>query len=529
MKNFLVPILALFLFTGATEQQVLSFVVNSGGLNTRAGDLTVKDNEATDLQNVNFSTTGSIVKRKGNTKFGSATNVGNANDITLIADYQLLDGNQKVVVAAGTEVRKTDGTGDGSVWDDITSGETVTADKVFDWSQFRNILVFTNGTDLVLAWDQATSASDIKQLTIPTNLTAAFHTEVFNAFHFLGNVVVNSVTHSSRLYFSNIGTVETWTDTDFVDIGRDKAEGVITMMEALGDRLVIGKEFGAIYNVFFTGDDDVPFITQKSFSQVGCGANRSAVIVKNVLFFWSTDGIGFYAYDGVNSVEISERIQPTLEGFTASRYADVIGEAHPTLGQIWWSMTSTGTTHDRIVVYDYINNAWSIHVGIAANYIQLLEKSSELVLYTGDYGGRILEQNTSDGDVNSSGTDATPINAFYQTKWYDLANPALVKSLDHIILYSKVEGAWDLNVAWAFDFSDSNFGNLDFSLDGGGVTWGDENWGDFNWSTSGGGLLGRLDTNGRGRVMSITFTNKNANEPFEITGFSLIVKGESIF
>ena len=518
--------LIFLLLTGASEQQVAQFVVNNGGLNTRAGALAVKDNQASDLQNVNLSTTGSIVKRNGNTKFGDS--LSNVDNVTLIADYQLVGGTQKVVTASGNKIFKTDSTTDGT-WDDITSGETITQDLVFDWSQFRNILVFTNGTDLVLAWDQTSSASDIKQLTVPTNLTKAKHTAIFNEFHFLGNVTVSSTDHPSRLHFSNVGEVETWTDTDTVDVGRDKAEGRITMMEPLGDRLVVGKQFGAIYNVFFTGDSDLPFVTQKSFSQIGCGADRSAVVVNNVLFFWSTDGVGFYAYDGLNSIKISDRIQPTLDGFTSDRYADVIGHALPTLGQIWWSMTSSGSTHDRIVIYDYINNAWLIHKGIAANYLQTLEKSGEKLLYSGDYGGRILEQNISNGDVNSSGSDNTAISANYKTRWFDLGNPALVKSLDHVIVYTTVEGAWNLNLAWAFDFSSESFANLDISLSGGDVTWGDANWGVNNWSTTGGGLVQRLDTSGRGRVMRLTFSNVNVNEPFQVTGFSIVAKGESIF
>jgi len=530
MRRILPLLLCFLLLTGASTQKVQHFDNNSGGLNTRAGTLTVADNEATVAENFNFTTTGSIVKRKGNTEFvgGTPTRM-QSGTVSLLGDYQLIDGTQKIVGASGDKVYKTDSTSDGD-WDDITSGETVTAGNIFDWSQYRNIFVFTNGVDKVFGWDQTSSASDIKQLTIPTNLTAAFFTEIFSEFHFLGNVIVSATSHRSRIYYSNVGKVETWTATDFVDIGRDKAEGQITMMKTLGDRLVIGKQTGAIYNTFFTGDADLPFIIQRSFSQVGCGAMRSAVVVNNILFFWSTDGIGFYAYDGINSVEISEKIQPTLEGFASSRYADIIGEVFPELNQIWWSMTSTGSTHDRIVVFDYVSNAWSIHTGIDAAYLQLLEKGSELKMFSGNYGGRVIEQNISTADVNASGTDDTAIVATYKTKWFDLSNPALVKSLNHAIIYTQIESTeHSFNVGWGYDFDESDFGTLTVDVGGGGTTWGDENWGAFNWATSTGGRVKRLDLTGRGRFCRLAFSNSQASQPFTVDGFSLIYKEESLF
>ena len=518
--------LAWFLFIGASEQQALNIISSNGGLNTRAGALTVENNQATDLQNVHFTTTGSILKRRGNNKFGDT--LGAADEVTLLADYRLVSGTSKIVAASGAVVYKTDGTGDG-VWDDITSGETVTADSTFDFDQFRDLLLFTNGTDLPFKWDATGSPSDIAQMGVPTNLTKAKHIAVWNDYTFLCNVTVSSTDHPSRCYYTNAGTADTFTATDFIHLGRDKGEGEISLVEPLGDRLVIGKQYGAIYNVFFTGDSDLPFISQKSFSQVGSGADYANVVVNNVLFFWSTDGLGFYAYDGQNSIKISENITPTLEDYASSRFANIIGKTYPKLNQIWWLMTSTGSTHDTIVVFDYQNKAWTIYKGIAASYITTVQNGGVLDLYTGNYAGVLAKQDISNTDINSAGTDGQDIVSFFYTKWFDMGAPYMKKSIDHLIVYNTIEGEWNVDVAVGYDFADSDSVTLALSLSGGGVLWGAQNWGAFNWSTTGGGATSRMDFKGRGRVCRFHFSNNNADEPFEIVGYSIIYKNETIF
>ncbi len=524
--------LAFLLFTGAGQQQALNVTNMAGGLNTQAGALATSKNEASKIQNIHFTNTGSIVKRKGSDLFGSA--LGTSDEVTMLADYRLVDGNNKIVAISGTSVFKTDGTGDGT-WNDITSGETVTADFTFDFVQFRNILAFTNGNDPPLKWDQPNAASDIAQFSdLPTGLTKAKHLEVFKDFTFFCNVTVSATAHPSRCYYSAPGEIDTdsgtWTDSDFFYVGRDKGEGEITMVEALGDRMVVGKEFGAIYNVFFTGNSNVPFINQKSFSQVGAGSAYANVVVRNVLFFWSTDGLGFYAYDGQNSIKISDKISPTIQDLAASRFAKIVGAVYPKLNQIWWTLTDNGTTNETALIYDYENKSWTVYKGVTASYATQIENGNIIQLWTGDYNGRIVKHDVSDDDVDSSGTDGAAIDAFYKSGWLSMGNPAMTKSIDHIIVYSQVKGNWNLTVGTGFDFLETDKAQLTINLSGGGVTWSDNNWSTFNWSTTEGGKVNRLDyPTGRGRVVRVNMFNRQADEPFVVEGYSVIYKDETLF
>ena len=79
----------------------------------------------------------------------------------------------------------------------------------------------------------------------------------------------------------------------------------------------------SIYNVFFTGDADVPFILPgggKSNSPVGCIAPYSIQLVDNGLVFLSGDGL--YFYDGNNSFKLSDRITSTLLGYNTTKFSE---------------------------------------------------------------------------------------------------------------------------------------------------------------------------------------------------------------
>ena len=137
----------------------------SGGLNSSSGPLNVKDNEATDLQNIDFDKFGSFVKRNGFTRLNSSALNGG---VTGMHWFQEVSGTDSLIVTAGTKIYyDTDVSG---TFTDITGGLTITDDDDLHWDfiTFNDQVGATNGTNAPFKVSNALVAS---AMTLPTNVT----------------------------------------------------------------------------------------------------------------------------------------------------------------------------------------------------------------------------------------------------------------------------------------------------------------------------------------------------------------------
>lgn len=505
---------------GASDLQPFNFLSNSGGLNTTAAPTSLEANQAQDLQNIDFNEFGAIKKRKGYSTLNSSALDG-ATQVTGLFQYRLNDGTSKFVTTHDDNFYKMD-TSSGvpdETWDDITSGETITAANLFSFATIRNVLVATNGEDLPFKYDAVNSVDDIAQLSVPTGLTKAKYVTSFKERTILANVTVSGTAHPSRFYWSNIGTLETFTATDFIDIQPNDGEE-IRGVAVLGERLVFLKDF-SIYNVLFTGDADVPFIVRKSDADVGTISHFSIAEVKNNLVFLAPDGI--YVYNGSESVKISDKIEETIEGFVTSNFDTAFGINYRTLNQYWLTFTSSGETQtDTIIVWDYINQGFSKHDGILASVLSTFYDGDNLErLYHGDYDGFTYRNNDGNSD-NPEGVE-TAIDAFYITKWFDFGVPSNYKSVQHFFVYVNEEGDWDISFSYTFNFDAGDWKTTTINLlDTGGVV----GTAIVGTDIVGGkdGIIKRLDLEGSGQVVRFKFRNANIDEPFTLNGFSALVR-----
>ncbi|KKM14542.1 hypothetical protein LCGC14_1705110, partial [marine sediment metagenome] len=290
--------------------------------------MTVKNNESSDLQNIDFNKFGSILKRNGYTALNTSA-VASSADITGLHHFEVTASGAVVaslVAIAGTDIFKMDAL-DGT-WDTITSGISITAAKPCDFASFLDILHVTNGTDSPFNWDHIrggkVSVAPAVDATTGSDIVTAKYVEKFNNYLFYGNVSITIgavVQHPSRIYWSGSKDTDDWTATNFIDIAKNDGQE-ITRLQVLGNRLVIFKT-RSIYNLLFTGDADVPFILPgggKSNSTVGCVAPFSVQTVDNGLVFMSYDG--FYFYDGINSFKISDKITTTLLALNRGKFTN---------------------------------------------------------------------------------------------------------------------------------------------------------------------------------------------------------------
>ena len=397
-------------------------------------------------------------------------------------------------------------------WDDITGTLTITAGSHACYENWLNQVFVTNGTDPPYRWRGAGNA---EQMYTPPNLTKAKYVTQFNNYLFLGNVVVGGTAHTSRFYWSTIKDADTWVATKFIDVSKDNGQE-ITGMKVLGDRLVIFKT-RSIYNVFFTGDNDIPFVLPnggKSNSSVGCIAPFSIQEVENGMVFLSTDG--FYFYDGNNSFKISDRITTTLLGYNVSRFGNARSLVQRDKNRYWCALTTSGQTeNDIVVVWDYFNNAFSLYEGMAPSamttvYVGGLAERP----YWGDYAGFVYRGDVGDDDYPLN--VQTAIDSYHQTNWKSYDDIVNQKETPHIYVYYQNSNSV-LTFAYSYDFEDNDTFSQTFNLGTSTDTYGVGLYGTAVYAGSGGDVQ-RRDLDGRGRVMRIKFSNSTLEETWQLDG-----------
>ena len=489
----------------------------NGGLNSTSGPLGLQNNESSDLQNIDFNKFGSILKRNGYTQLNT----------TAITNDPASDGlHWFEYVVSGTNTRKAVKVADGKLfkmddldgtWDDITGGLTITAGNHCDFTNFLNTVHITNGADVPFSWDGTTAST----LTVPTGLTTAKYNAEFNNYLIISNVVVSGTSLKDRFYWYDIKSNSSISNTSFIEVAKDDGQEN-TGLIVLKDRMVFFKE-RSIYNVFFTGDPDIPFFVEKSNSAVGCNSPFSIQEVDNGVVFHSYDG--FYYYDGNNSFKLSDRITTTLNQMNEVRFDDMRSLTQKQKNRYWASASSGSLVQDdTIFVWDWFNNAWSVYKGLAPSAMAtFFVNGTEERPYFDDYDGFTYQADNGSND-NPLGVQ-TAISAYYYTNWRPYADLVNQKGTNNVQIYHQNSNAV-LTFAWSFNFEDGDQYSNTFSLATSGDVYGSAIY-DSSVYAGIGGDVQRRDLTGRGRVHRMKFENNNLGETFQIDGIGTDVHLET--
>jgi hypothetical protein len=505
-----------------TSQSVpISDKAFNGGLNSTAGALKLADNESSDLQNIDFDKFGSILKRNGYATLGSAGTAASDG----LHWYEFVSGTTSgrlAITVAGGSIYKMDDL-DG-VWDIITTaGITISAGSHCDFENFLNKTYVTTGSDSPIVYAAYGSAG---AMTVPAGVTKAKFVKLFNNYLFIGNVAMGATDMSTRIYWSNIKDTGTWESDQFIEIAKDDGQP-ITGLKVLQDRLVVFKT-RSIYNVYFTGDADLPFILPgggKSNSAVGCIAPYSIQEIENGHVFLSHDGL--YYYDGANSYKLSYKIQKTLDGLNTARFNQGVSTVYKPKNKYYLALPAeSSTTNNRVIIWDYFNNAFSLITGMAPSSMATFYPSGGITEtpYFADYNGFTykMEYGNSDYPLNV----ATAINAYYYTNWKTYDDLCDQKGIASVYIYHAI-AASDLSFSYSYDFDSGDAYTYTFSLATGTFVYGSGSlFGTATFAGAGGRVV-RRDLTGRGRVVRFKFANSVAGETFQIDGFGSLTHLET--
>ena len=488
----------------------------NGGLNSSSGPLGLQDNESSDLQNIDFNKFGSIKKRNGYDTLNSAATSG-GHHIDGLHWYEFITAGatvRKALCVTAGWIKKMDDL-DGT-WDDVTGGLTITSENHCSFANFLNVAYVVNGKDAPFQYD----GTSCNNSTMPVGVTIPKFVAEYNNYLFYAHVTQGGSLRASRLHWSALNDTGTWSATDYVDIARDDGQE-IAGIKVLADRLVVYKT-RSIYNLFYTGDADVPFILPgggKSNSEVGCVAPHSIQEVLNGHIFLSHDG--FYFYDGNNATKISDKVSTTLQSFNQTRYDQVVSMVQKDKNKYWAAFpSSSASTNDRVMVFDYFNNAWTVYVGMAPKAMAAFYvDGDEETPYFGDYNGFVYEADTGTDD-NPLGV-ATAIDAYYWTNWKDYSDLIDKKAAVQAVLFYQITTSSVLSFGYSYDFETGVQFSRSINITTSGDIYGAGVYGTATYAGEG-GATSRIDLTGRGRVVRFKFSNATVDEVFQIDGFGIL-------
>jgi len=493
--------------------RVLSVSYNKlgGGLNSTAGPLGLEDNEASELQNVDFDKFGSILQRNGYTCLNTSaiTNTPNSDGLYWFEYDSSGTTTRFAINVADGKIFKMDAL-DGT-WDDITGGLTITADNHCDFETFVNTLMVTNGTDPPWIW---TGSGNATTMTVPTGLTDARFNCQFQNYAFLGNVQVSGTWHRSRFYWSDIKDITTWGSTHFIDVSVNDGQE-ITGLKVLGDRMIVFKT-RSIHQVLFTGDRDIPFIVYKTNSSVGCVAPWTIQEVENGLMFVSYDGI--YYFDGNNSVKVSNKINTTFLGLNRTKIEESVSLYQRDKNRYWLATANSGSsTNDLVIVWDSFNNAFSLYEAINASAMAIFVVNGvDERPYFGDYGGFVYRADDDSVADDYPSNTQTAIDSYYATNWKSYQDIVDQKRIPHTYIYYQINDT-TMTIGYTYDFDLGSERNITLDMSTSQALWDVAVWDVDEWGTSGGAVK-RKDLTGRGRVIRIKFSNNLLDQTWQIDG-----------
>lgn len=500
--------LLFILITPFCFSEEVLFFQNNGGFNSKSSPVNIKDNEATDLLNINLDTDGAIKKRSGYINFGNQL----SHEINGLSEHVLAD-QTRYMMACARGIYKMNSLS-GGTWDEITGTTNLTVGNNVYFDRYNDIMLMTNDTDRVQQWNGTGNAAD-NDVYNDISLESAQDVAHYKDRVFLANVVISGTRHPNRIYYSDIGDVTTWNADNYYQIGNDARDSISRIINFGGYLYVVKKR--SVWRVRATGDTSIPFNFERTYATEGCVAPGSLQEIENVLIYLSNKGI--VMFDGNRSEVISYRIQPNIDAFDQAVILKAQSGVYRELNQYWLSIENDSTA-DRVIVFDYYHNAFLLHNGINASaLLSIRNTSEEEVFVTGDADGYVYLQDEGLNDYPEG--VATAIDAYYTTKHYHfntLANSKIIRNI--VLLYELQQSQGDLSVSYSYDLSTESFETETAPQQGRGAEWDTSEY-DVDVYAEFGASYYRLDTKDKGVAVSLKFRNSELSQTFSIYGWAI--------
>lgn len=489
----------------------LPFTDFHGGLNTRDQPYLLTADQARDLNNLQGTQAGALVKRNGLVTLASPA-------VTFTSLFALESVTPSLLVCAG-----------GTALYSVAANGTVTSIKSGLTTNLRwefvsapivsgqGPLYGCNGTDTPQQWNGSAGST--------TNWTnASGGVAVPNGTYMLYNqnqvFIAGVASNPSRLYWSALADPTNWdpaslTGAGFMDFAPNDG-GVITGIGVVGPYVLVAKA-DKMWVV-----TSVANATARQLSDnVGCVAHRSIANAPEGTYFLSEDR-GVYVTNGTKLTPISDVIGPTITSIeTRSQVAAAYYDAH-----YYLSVPLTGANNDTTLDYDTKLLSWWKHT-FGSNQFDIWHQGGVAQLYSAKATSAVVDQcfvpniyqdNATNFQWAYRGPWQSPV--FYRHKWYQ--TPYYRKRLRQV----RMDGFGTVDFSLAKDFAGSE--TLLYSNILGGGTGGSFA-GTGTYAATDGSLFGsttlqraRFYTLGVANAFSVVFS-ATSNTADSITSYILMV------
>ena len=284
----------------------------SGGLNTDGIPYKLQNNESPDMQNVYIDEEeGRLVTINGYTILGSTSGLTKVNFLFLFINS---DYDKEYILSDSSRVLST------KDFDSYTMlRENLNANALISATQVRNKVWFTNGIDPVFTYNGSTvvvlNGSVYGGTEVP-DVPKGKYIEYYQDRVWMYNINDNN----SALYFTDLVSTNAvniapdhalaWPSENALYVGQGDGQSG-TCLVSFKNRLFIGKE-RSIY--VLNGIDEYSYFLSKTDAKVGISGKDSYTILDNLVYFKAKNE-GIYAFDGNDSLRISDKINDEIRVF----------------------------------------------------------------------------------------------------------------------------------------------------------------------------------------------------------------------
>ena len=245
---------------------------------------------------------------------------------------------------------------------------TENARDFWAFTQFGSNIIATNFADNIQKFEEGVDSTFSDLVSLKAKYIA-----VIRDFVVSGYTTESSTTYNQRVKWSGINDSSTWTPSQATQSGFQDIVGSHGNIQAI----VGGESSGvifmekAIYRMSYVG---VPLIFQfdKIADNIGAFAPKSVASYGNQIFFLAQDG--FYKLTGAQQLEpigngkvdnfFFDDLSSNLDGITSA--------VDPNNSIVVWSYRgsgATGTTNNKLLIYNYAVNKWSTGSGQDLEFI----------------------------------------------------------------------------------------------------------------------------------------------------------------
>ena len=269
-----------------------------GGLNLRADQFNIAENESPALLNVEVDPRGGVRRRDAVVKV-NATALDN-EIISLMSHYEA-DTNQVLVAALDSATTQSQIFYNADATGDFTGPIQISGVNVyFDTAQPPRHVTFNDDTYIVngvmlhndsgattssaVKWDGVTATALLPDIDGSAgHFPCARYTTTWAEFVWVAYTLEGADTHKNRVRFSAVNDGENWTASDYIDIDIGEDGDHITAISPDADRLLVFKQ-NSVYAVYGFSRDS--FEVRNITRTAGCRDGTQPVAATAGEFFW---------------------------------------------------------------------------------------------------------------------------------------------------------------------------------------------------------------------------------------------------